>query len=141
MKRLLLLFALLAGGWPAIVSAKHVKPATVPPAFTSTLRIEAPLDDGKVARIRAFDRADGHLLWSLVVFKNRIYPWREECVQWRFITSLLVAGDTVEITAEDGRRYRVMLATRKVERLATPKKAMEQPSKATAASGRGSAAT
>ncbi len=126
MKRTSIVFVMLVLIWPAIGSAKHIKPKAVPAVFTSTLRIEAPLDDGKSGRIQAFDRADGHLVWSVVVFKNRIYPWREECVQWRFITSMTVVGDTVEITAEDGRRYCVLLATRRVERLAALKEVANQ---------------
>ena len=122
MKRASHLFVMLAFWSPSISFAKHVVPAKVPPVHTANMRIEVPLDDGKVGRIQAFDRADGHLLWSLVVFKNRIYPWREECVQWRFITGMAIVGEALDVTVEDGRHYRVLLATRKVERLAVAPK-------------------
>lgn len=100
--------------------AKRRAPQKVEPVLTPTLRIEAPLNDGRVARINVFDRADGQLLWSLVVFENKIDPGMEEDVQWRFIRTMKIVGDVLEILAEDGAGYRVILATRKVERLATP---------------------
>src|SRR4051812_44352047 len=107
MKPSALILLPLAVALSSIGFAKHITPVPVPPVLTSSARIEAPLDDGRLGRIQAFDRADGHLLWSLVVFKNRIYPWSEECVQWRFITSMALVGAALEITVEDGRHYRV----------------------------------
>jgi hypothetical protein len=123
---------------PAFCFAKRATPQKVAPAFTSVLKIVAPLDDGKIARIQVFDRADGRLLWSLVVFENKIDPSEEEDVQWRFIRSMKAVGDTLEITAEDGARFRVILVSRKVELLPTPKKEANQALEPTAPSGRGS---
>lgn len=106
---------------PAVGFAKRAAPQAVAPVFTSTLKIVAPLDDGRVGRIQAFDRVDGRLLWSLVVFENKIDPRLEEDVPWRFIRSMKAVGETLEVTAEGGARYRIVLATQTVERLATSK--------------------
>ncbi|HVU16317.1 MAG TPA: hypothetical protein VHD32_05310 [Candidatus Didemnitutus sp.] len=118
---LLLAFAALLFCAPAVAFAKRGAPQEVEPVTTATLKIVAPLDDGRVGRIQAFDSRDGRLLWSLVVFENKIDPRLEEDVQCRFIRSLKIVGDTLEVTAEGGARYRVFLSTRKVEPLATAK--------------------
>jgi hypothetical protein len=109
-------------GCPVIVFGKRAAPRKVEPVETATLRIIAPLDDGRVGRIQVFDRSDGRLLWSLVVFENRIDPALEEDVQWRFITSLKLVDDHLEISAEGGTRYRVNLGTRRIEKLADVRK-------------------
>jgi hypothetical protein len=138
MKSLRSALAALVLGFPGFCFAKRAAPQKVEPAFTSTLKVVAPLDDGKIARIEVFDRADGRPLWSLVVFENKIDPRLEEDVQWRFIKSMKAVGDTLEITAEGGACYRVILATRKIELLPTPKKEANQAPEPTAPSGRGS---
>lgn len=117
MKALRSVFAALVMGMSAVGFAKRVAPKEFEPVLTANLRIVAPLDDGRVARIRVFDRCDGRLLWSLVVFENMIKPGLEEDVQWRFIKSMKAVGDTLEVVAEGGTRYRVNLTTRKVELL------------------------
>jgi len=45
----------------------------------------------------------------------------EEDVQWRFIESMKAVGDVLEINVEGGAHYRMILETRKVERLAALK--------------------
>jgi hypothetical protein len=119
---LVFIFSALCMVMPSLLSAKRLPPELVEPVSTGTLRIEAPLNNGREACIYAYDRADGHLLWSVVVFTQKIDPNLEEDVQWRFITGLKIVGDVIEVTAEGGARYRVFITTRKVEKIvsATP---------------------
>ena len=126
MKSLRLTLAAVALAFPGVGFAKRDRPQAVESVLTSTLRIVAPLDDGKVARIHVFERSEGRLLWSLVVFENKIDPGLEEDAQWRFIRSMKIVGDALEIVAEGGRRYRVILATRKVELLTPPTNRLTQ---------------
>ena len=120
--RLIAMVAALVVCLPLISFGKRAAPKAVEPALTQSLRIVAPLDDGRVARIQVFDRADGRLLWSLMVFENKMQPGLEEDVQWRFIKSLKVTGDSLEVVAEDGASYRVNLTTRQVEPLSPNQK-------------------
>lgn len=137
MHRLILSVALLAFVWPAACAAKRARPQEVPPVLTATLRIEAPLDNGRVARIEAFDRAGGPLLWSLVVFENEINPELEEDAQWRFIRTMVLVGDQLEIVAEGGARYQLDLVTRKVGQIVTPHSVVKSPPPPAARGGRG----
>ncbi|MCL2660527.1 MAG: PQQ-like beta-propeller repeat protein [Acidobacteriaceae bacterium] len=116
-KPLLYVLSAILIGMPLPPSAKRLPPKPVSPVYTSTLRIEAPLDNGREARICAYDRVDGRLLWSVAVFEQRIDPNLEEDVQWRFITQMEIDGDAVVVTAEGGSVYRVSLTTLIVERL------------------------
>ena len=122
MSRFTIILSFLLAGLSSVCYAKRVAPEKVEPVFTTTLRIEAPLDDGRSARVQAFDRTDGHLVWTVVVQKNWIRPWLEEDVQWRFIEAMKLVGDDLEVTIEGGSRYRVFLATHKVERLPSLRK-------------------
>jgi hypothetical protein len=135
MNSLSLVIVTLAICVPLIVFAKRPAPRKVESVLTPTLRIEAPLDSGRIGRIQAFDRTDGKLLWTIVVFENQIDPRIEEDVQWRFIESMRVVGDALVVTAEGGSRYRVMLATRKIERLTTSKAEANQSSEPTRGTG------
>jgi len=76
------------------------------------------VNNGREARIFVHDRADGRLLWSVVVCEIKIDPNLEEDVQWRFISQMKLVGDTVEVTVGRNERYRVFLTTRKVEKIA-----------------------
>jgi hypothetical protein len=99
---------------PSICLAKRIAPQKVEPVIVADMRIEAPLDSGRSERIQAFDRLDGHFLWAVVVFENKIDPNLEEDVQWRFIKKMALANGALEILAEDGTRYSVDLSTHKV---------------------------
>jgi len=120
MRSILPVLAILSLFAPSVCLAKRVQAKPVAPVVVGDMRIEAPLDSGRVGRIQAFDRLDGHLLWSLVVFENKIDPQMEEDVQWRFIESMKVVANGLEITVEMGARYHVDLKTHKVVKLATP---------------------
>jgi hypothetical protein len=102
---------------PSICVAKRLPPQKVEPVVVADIRIEAPLDSGRLGRIQAFDCSDGHLMWVLTVFENKIDPKMEEDVQWRFIKKLTFANGSLEVLAEDNTRYSVDLSTHKVTEL------------------------
>jgi hypothetical protein len=74
----------------------------------------APNDDGRRARVEAWDVKTGGKLWDLTVFTNPIDPALEEDVQWDFIKSMRIADGRLVVTSEQGKTSRVDLKTRKV---------------------------
>ena len=122
MNRLAIILTFLMIWLSSTCYAKRAAAGKVEPVLTTTLRIEAPLDNGRTARVQAFDRSDGHLIWTVIVQRNRIRPWLEEDVQWRFIESMKLIGDDLEIGVEHGSWYRVNLITHKVKKISSEKR-------------------
>ena len=114
MKHLFLITALVSLMASGICYGKRPAPAKIEAVLTATLRLEAPLNDGRVASVVAYDRASGKVAWTVVLQRIEIDPTLEEDVQWRFIESMKLQGDNLEVTVEGGARYKIELGTQKV---------------------------
>jgi len=100
---------------PALAFAKRADPTPVEPVISGGIRYSVPANqDGRRPTIEAWDIQTNQKLWELPVYKNYIYPWEEEDVQWVFIKSLKLDGDFLLITSEKGKTYTVNLNTRTV---------------------------
>jgi len=84
------------------------------------VRFEAPnQNNGKIIYLEAHSVADGTLLYRKEIYRNIIWPWLEEDVQWDFVRSLTLADDRILIVSEKGKRY---LFDPKTQRVLSPKK-------------------
>jgi hypothetical protein len=96
--------------------AKRAAPPKVEPVIHDGIRYVAPNDDGRRAYIEAWDVQTKKKLWELTVFTNRIEPGLEEDVQWVFINKLNVLDDTLLVTSERDKTYRIDLSTKAITR-------------------------
>ena len=106
---------------PAGKAGKRVAPPDVAPVTVGTLRIEAipwgrergfGQNGGYVA---AVDTATGAEIWTLKIYDVTYDGVKEEDVQDVFIASMrALGGGRVEIVDEDGRRYLLDVAARRV---------------------------
>jgi hypothetical protein len=103
--------ALLA---PAFAFAKRTAPAKVEPVIYQGIRYVAPNDDGRHARIEAWDVQTDKKLWDLTIFTNRIDPKLEQEIQWVFIKTLEIRDSILYLTSENGKIYWVNLKTKVV---------------------------
>ncbi len=102
---------------------KRVAPPDVPPVTVGTLSIEA-LPWGRErglgqngGYVAAIDPATGAELWTLKIYDVPYDGIMEEDVQDVFIASMRALGEgRVEIVDEDGRRYVLDVAARRVTR-------------------------
>ena len=113
MMRLILVFSAIAV-LPCLALAKRAAPPKVEPVIHDGIRYVAPNEDGRRAYIEAWDVQTKKKLWELTVFTNRIEPGLEEDVQWVFINKLNVLDDTLLVTSERGRTYRIDLSTKAI---------------------------
>ena len=103
-------------------SMKREGPDPVEPVVVGALRYEAPhyaLEVGgqqNGGHVTATDVASGERLWTVRVYETAYDPLRERDVQDVFITSLVDAGGgRLAIEDEDGRRYTLDTASRRVQ--------------------------
>jgi hypothetical protein len=104
---------------PFLALAKRAGPAKVEPVVYQGVRYAAPNDDGRRARITAWDIQTDTKLWDLTVFTNRIDPNLEEDVQWVFIQKLEARDGALMVTSERSKTYRVDLKTKAITLLST----------------------
>ena len=67
--------------------------------------------------VEARDDTTGKKLWERRIYSVVVMPAIEADVQWVFITSMRLEGDSLLITNERGKRFRLDLGTRKVQEL------------------------
>src|SRR5580693_6373865 len=103
--------ALLA---PGLAFAKRAAPAKVEPVIYQGIRYVAPNDDGRRARIEAWDVQTDKKLWDLTIFTNPINPKLEQDAQWVFIKTLEVRDSMLYLASESGKIYQVNLKTKVV---------------------------
>jgi hypothetical protein len=103
----------------SIATAKHDAPPVVEPVVYRGVRIVVPNDNGARGYVEAYDEATGAKLWDLTIYRVWISPFSfaETDTQWIFIRSVRLVGNTLAITDERDRVFRVDLETRSVERL------------------------
>ena len=89
--------------------ARRLPPPTVPPLEYDGIIIKAPNDNGRVGYIEVYDKSTGQRLISRVIFRNFIWPWLEDDVQWVYIEQMSVQGEKLIITNERGRQYKVRI--------------------------------
>jgi outer membrane protein assembly factor BamB len=97
------------------VLAKRVPPKPVSPVISDGIRYSTE-GDGRDQYVVAGDTSSGNELWRGKVFHNRIKFWREEDVQWVFITDLKLVDNSLLIRDERSRCYSVDLTTRQVKK-------------------------
>ncbi|MBX3027170.1 hypothetical protein KF840_19900 [bacterium] len=100
-------------------AAKHASPAVIEPVVYQGARIVVPNDDGTRGYIEAYGEATGRKLWDLTIYRVWIWPFSfmETDIQWIFIRSMVLEGNSLAITDEHGRVFCVDLETRTVERV------------------------
>jgi hypothetical protein len=99
---------------PSLAFAKRAAPVKVEPVIYQGIRYVAPNDDGRHARIEAWDVQTDKKLWDLTIFTNRINLKLEQDAQWVFIKTLKIQDDTLYLTSESGKIYQVNLNTKVV---------------------------
>jgi hypothetical protein len=97
-----------------LAPAKRAAPSKVEPVIHEGIRYVAPNDDRRRAYIEAWDVQTNKKLWELTAFTNRIEPRLEEDVQWVFVNKLNVLDDTLLVTSERGKTYRIDLSTKAI---------------------------
>ena len=96
-------------------SAKRISPKPVSPVVSQGVEYSAD-GDGRAQYVVATDIATSKELWRVKIFRTRIKPWVEEDNQWVFITDLKLVGNTLTVTDEKSRCYRVDLAKKRVKK-------------------------
>jgi len=91
------------------VAAKWTPPPNVPPVTYEGIVYKAPNDNGRVAHIEAYDASTGKRLWKKTVFRNFIWPFLEEDVQWVYIREMKVENNKLAIVDEHGKTYYIHL--------------------------------
>jgi hypothetical protein len=94
--------------------AKRVQPQPVNPVIHNGIKYTAPHDNGRAGSIVAWAQTTGTKLWEQTVYTVNFKSKLEEDVQWVFITSLTVQGDSLVIQAEDRQVYSIELRTRQM---------------------------
>ncbi|MBX3027169.1 hypothetical protein KF840_19895 [bacterium] len=97
--------------------AKHAPPPVIEPAIYQGAHIVVPNDDGTRGYIEAYGEATGRKLWDLTIYRVWTWPFTEEDVQWIFIRSMVLEGNSLVITDEHSRMFCVDLETRTVKRV------------------------
>lgn len=102
---------------PHAAFAKRTAAPKVEPVVYDGVCFVAPNENGRRAYIQAWDEKTGRKLWEVIVFRNFIKPWMEECIQWVFIKELRIADGELIVMAEWDRVYAMDLKTRSGRRL------------------------
>jgi hypothetical protein len=100
----------------ATASAKRAAPKPVTPIISRGIRYSAG-GDGKDEYVIAADASSGSILWKAKVCHNHIERWKEEDVQWFFITDLKLDGNFILVKDEKARCYSVDLTKKNVKDL------------------------
>lgn len=93
--------------------AKRIPPKSVSPVVFDGIRYAAE-GDGRDQYVVAADVSSGRVLWRVKVFHNHIKFWREEDVQWVYITDLKLRNNSLVVRDERSRCYSVDLIKRRV---------------------------
>ena len=115
--RLLLVCAMLLGVFTALAWAKRSGPAEVAPVVKDGVKYVALQDNGKEGKIEARDATTDKKLWDVVVYTVTIKPDLEEDVQWVFIKSLALSGNTLTVMNEKDTEYTIDVTTKKVQKV------------------------
>ncbi|MCB4757268.1 MAG: hypothetical protein LHV69_09640 [Elusimicrobia bacterium] len=99
------------------MKAKRMPPKEVAAVEKDGVRYSAP--PSRMGYIEARDIQTGALLWDARLYKVWVIPFLEKDVQDVYINSLTVVGDTLHVTNEKGKSFRVDIPSRKV-RTGTP---------------------
>ena len=113
MTRLAIVFSVMAL-LACLTSAKRTAPPKVEPVIHDGILYVAPNDDGRRAYIQVWDIQTNKKFSELTVFTNHIDPKLEQDVQWVFINKLNVLDDTLLVTSERGKTYRIDLSTKAI---------------------------
>ena len=119
----------LAAAWCLATAALVVTPAWakrapakfVEPVVHNGVKYSAPNTDGRRGVVEACDDQTGKMIWKAVVYTVKIDPNLEEDVQWVFITTLEVDGDSLRVTNEKGVQYLLDRETGKAKKAEKPK--------------------
>jgi hypothetical protein len=116
LRRSLILFGLILIVAASAV-AKRLAPKAVPPVTADHVRYSVE-GDGRDQYVVAQDVSTDKVLWKALIFHTRIDPFKEEDVQWVFVTELKLRDNTLSLVDEKSRCYLVDLATHKVRKKA-----------------------
>ena len=100
-----------------VATAKRLNAKPVPPIISNGVRYSVE-GDGRDQYVVARDVPKDKVLWRVLVFHTRIDPFKEEDVQWVFISELKLVDKTLFIKDEKSRCYTVNLATHEVRKQA-----------------------
>jgi len=95
--------------------AKRLPPTPVPVVISNGIRYSAE-EDARNHYVAAADASSGKILWRVKVFHEFIKPWIEIDVQWIYITSLTLSGNTLLVTDERWRCYSIDLVAKRVKK-------------------------
>jgi hypothetical protein len=100
----------------ATATAKRAAPKPVTPIISRGIRYSAG-GDGRNEYVIAADDSSGNILWKVKVCHNYIERWKEEDVQWFFITDLKMEENFILVKDEKARCYSVNLTKKNVKNL------------------------
>src|SRR6266404_792835 len=113
--RLLLILFLLT---PLVAQAKHVAPPEIQSITNSGVRYVVPNDKGLRAYVEAWDVQTGRKLWAKTIFTHwYIPPFGTECMQYEYLTSIVLVKQELKLTSERGRIYGLDIHTRALQRM------------------------
>ncbi len=93
---------------------KRAAPKPVPPVTVGSIQYSAPNSPDVMGYVVATEVGTGREVWRVRIYRVFYNPFLETDVQDVHITSLVVSGNTLLITNEDGGKYMLDLASRKV---------------------------
>ena len=96
--------------------ARRDLPTKVDPVTGDGIQYEAPNRLTRVVVVEAWDETSHKLLWEQTVYEMKIDPELEEDVQWDFIKTLQLDGNTLIIATESRRAFRLNVKTREIEK-------------------------
>ncbi len=115
MKRLIAPFLIVTCLLSLNALAKRIGPAPVKPIEFQGVKYIAPNSSGVEGKIEAQDAKTGKKLWDAVIYRVHLKPDLEQDVQWVFITQLSIHDNSLLITNERDKQFRLDLSTKKVE--------------------------
>lgn len=104
-------------------NAKRSVPERVEPVILEGVRYIAPCDykivgnEAQQYYVEAWDIKSNQKLWEVSVYTIANNPQMEADVQDVFINSLVIEGDALIVTSEQGKKYQVDLKTKMVKRI------------------------
>lgn len=87
--------------------AKRGAAPQVEPLFYKGIKFIATCD--RMGYVEAWDVETNKKVWEKKVYSVLINPFKEADVQWIFIESLAIEGDTLIVITERSKRYRVKI--------------------------------
>jgi hypothetical protein len=95
--------------------ARRLPHTPIPPVISDGIRY-SPEENARNHYVVATDASSGKMLWKVRVFHTFIKLWTEIDVQWIYITSLTLAGNTLLVTDERLRCYSIDLTRKRVKK-------------------------